>query len=295
MNKTLLAIALFGLAAGETSAQQIGRVARVEPVRYEKRDGRLKILSYVKLSEAPARKTVLQLGDEPLAVEAGSTGDSLLVWLPMIGKSDVLTLRSGRKVLSSKAVEAPIPDDWGYFRNGTIHIIQSSHQDIAWMDSPYNCIEARDRLIVSPALDLLARHPDYRYDIEDALILEEYLERHPDRRSEIGGYIASGRLGIGASYTQPYEEVQSGEALVRQFYFGKRWVEREFPGARQRTYWNVDVPGRTLQMPQILKKCGVDHLMYSRHQLGIYDWFAPDGSSVRVYTCLLYTSDAADE
>ena len=40
MNKTLLAIALFGLAAGETSAQQIGRVARVEPVRYEKRDGR---------------------------------------------------------------------------------------------------------------------------------------------------------------------------------------------------------------------------------------------------------------
>ena len=118
------------------------------------------------------------------------------------------------------------------------------------MDSPYNCIEARDRLIVSPALDLLARHPDYRYDIEDALILEEYLERHPDRRSEIGGYIASGRLGIGASYTQPYEEVQSGEALVRQFYFGKRWVEREFPGARQRTYWNVDVPDVRCRCPR---------------------------------------------
>ena len=180
----------------------------------------------------------------------------------------------------------------GPWRNAQVHILVSSHQDIAWMDSPYNCIEARDRLIVSPALDLLARHPDYRYDIEDALILEEYLERHPDRRSEIGGYIASGRLGIGASYTQPYEEVQSGEALVRQFYFGKRWVEREFPGARQRTYWNVDVPGRTLQMPQILKKCGVDHLMYSRHQLGIYDWFAPDGSSVRVYTPGHYTRAA---
>ncbi|EKC58461.1 alpha-mannosidase, partial [human gut metagenome] len=86
--------------------------------------------------------------------------------------------------------------------------------------------------------------------------------------------------------------MQSGEALVRQFYFGKRWVEREFPGARQRTYWNVDVPGRTLQMPQILKKCGVDHLMYSRHQLGIYDWFAPDGSSVRVYTPGHYTRAA---
>lgn len=177
-----MAIALFGLAAGETSAQQIGRVARVEPVRYEKRDGRLKILSYVKLSEAPARKTVLQLGDEPLAVEAGSTGDSLLVWLPMIGKSDVLTLRSGRKVLSSKAVEAPIPDDWGYFRNGTIHIIQSSHQDIAWMDTPEYCRTERIEDIIIPALDIMREDPNFTFEMEQTLNLMEFLEAHPERR-----------------------------------------------------------------------------------------------------------------
>ena len=284
MNKTLLAIALFGLAAGETSAQQIGRVARVEPVRYEKRDGRLKILSYVKLSETPARKAVLQLGDEPLAVEAGSTGDSLLVWLPMIGKSDVLTLRSGRKVLSSKAVEAPIPDDWGYFRNGTIHIIQSSHQDIAWMDTPEYCRTERIEDIIIPALDIMREDPNFTFEMEQTLNLMEFLEAHPERRDEVIERYKEGRFVWGATYNQPYEGLASGEQLVRQAYYGRKWIRENLPGCDDRTANNVDVPGRTMQMPQILAKSGIRNLFVSRMREGLYDWYSPDGSSVLTYT-----------
>lgn len=284
MNKTLLAIALFGLAAGETSAQQIGRVARVEPVRYEKRDGRLKILSYVKLSETPARKAVLQLGDEPLAVEAGSTGDSLLVWLPMIGKSDVLTLRSGRKVLSSKAVEAPIPDDWGYFRNGTIHIIQSSHQDIAWMDTPEYCRTERIEDIIIPALDIMREDPNFTFEMEQTLNLMEFLEAHPERRDEVIERYKEGRFVWGATYNQPYEGLASGEQLVRQAYYGRKWIRENLPGCDGRTANNVDVPGRTMQMPQILAKSGIRNLFVSRMREGLYDWYSPDGSSVLTYT-----------
>lgn len=284
MNKTLLAIALFGLAAGETSAQQIGRVARVEPVRYEKRDGRLKILSYVKLSEAPARKAVLQLGDEQLAVEAGSTGDSLLVWLPMIGKSDVLTLRSGRKVLSSKAVEAPIPDDWGYFRNGTIHIIQSSHQDIAWMDTPEYCRTERIEDIIIPALDIMREDPNFTFEMEQTLNLMEFLEAHPERRDEVIERYKEGRFVWGATYNQPYEGLASGEQLVRQAYYGRKWIRENLPGCDDRTANNVDVPGRTMQMPQILAKSGIRNLFVSRMREGLYDWYSPDGSSVLTYT-----------
>ena len=284
MNKTLLAIALFGLAAGETSAQQIGRVARVEPVRYEKRDGRLKILSYVKLSETPARKAVLQLGDEQLAVEAGSTGDSLLVWLPMIGKSDVLTLRSGRKVLSSKAVVAPIPDDWGYFRNGTIHIIQSSHQDIAWMDTPEYCRTERIEDIIIPALDIMREDPNFTFEMEQTLNLMEFLEAHPERRDEVIERYKEGRFVWGATYNQPYEGLASGEQLVRQAYYGRKWIRENLPGCDDRTANNVDVPGRTMQMPQILAKSGIRNLFVSRMREGLYDWYSPDGSSVLTYT-----------
>ncbi|MBK7107526.1 MAG: hypothetical protein IPH62_19845 [Ignavibacteriae bacterium] len=44
----------------------------------------------------------------------------------------------------------------------------------------------------------------------------------------------------------------SGESLVRQFYFWKKWLKNEF-NYDAKVYWNVDVPGRVLQMPQILK------------------------------------------
>ena len=75
----------------------------------------------------------------------------------------------------------------------------------------------------------------------------------------------------------------SGEALVRQFYFGKKWLKDEF-GYSANTYWNVDVPGRTLQMPQILKKSGTPYMMISRHEKGVFNWFSPDGSFVTAYS-----------
>lgn len=175
------------------------------------------------------------------------------------------------------------------YSDAKVYVMISSHQDIAWVDSPFQCIEDRDKIIVTPALELLEKHEDYRYDIEDGLILEEYLERHPDKRPLIEKLILKGQLGIGATYTQPYEEMQSGEALIRQLYFGKRWVDREFKGSNAQTYWNVDVPGRTLQMAQILAKADVKAIQYSRHERGIYEWFSPDNSSVMVYTPGHYT------
>lgn len=176
--------------------------------------------------------------------------------------------------------------------NAKINVMVSSHQDIAWMDTPYRCIEARDDVIVSPALELLEQHADYRYDIEDALILEEYLERNPQKRGLINRLLKNGQLGIGAAYTQPYEEMQTGEALVRQFYYGKRFLTKNFDGYETKTYWNVDVPGRTLQMPQILKKSGVQGIQYSRHERGLYRWVAPDSSSVMVFTPGHYSAAA---
>jgi len=284
MKKTLLAMILFGLAAGETCAQQIGRVARVEPVQYEKRDGRLKILSYVKLSEVPTGKIALMLGDERLAVGPESTKDSLLVWLPMIGKSYVLTLRAGRRVLSSRTVQAPIPDDWGYFRNGTIHIIQSSHQDIAWMDTPEYCRRERIEDIVIPALDMMRVDPDFKFEMEQTLNLMEFLEAHPERRGEVIERYKEGRFVWGATYNQPYEGLASGEQLVRQAYYGRKWIREHLPGCDDRTANNVDVPGRTMQMPQILAKSGIRNLFVSRMREGLYDWYSPDGSSVLTYT-----------
>ncbi|HCA78447.1 MAG TPA: alpha-mannosidase [Bacteroidetes bacterium] len=165
-------------------------------------------------------------------------------------------------------------------KSDTLHLIISTHQDIAWMDSPEQCVKDRDEKILAPALDVMKSDPQYRFDLEDVLFLREFLERHPDRKGELQKVIASGQLGIGASFNQPYEDLSSGEMLVRQFYAGRKWLRKNFPGCDSRTYWNPDVPGRSAQMPQIMSKAGVKYLFMSRFGKGLYRWLSPDSSGV---------------
>jgi len=174
-----------------------------------------------------------------------------------------------------------------------IHILSSSHQDIAWMDSPEACIKYRDASCITPALEMMRTHPDYRFVMENMLNLREYLERHPERRAEIERYTREGRMEWGATYTQPYESLLSGEQLVRQVYFGRGWLLRNMPGAEAKVYFNPDVPGRSLQMQQILAKAGVPYMVISRFHEGFYRWASPDGSSVLAFTPGHYGNSSA--
>ncbi len=167
---------------------------------------------------------------------------------------------------------------------GTQYLLTSSHQDIAWMDTPAQCIIDRDQKVITPALAIMRESPRFCFDLEDVLELREYLERHPDRKDEIQRLLKEGRLGVGATYTMPYEDLCSGEMLVRQFYAGRKWFRSNFPGCDTKTAWNPDVPGRSMQAPQIMQKAGVKYLVISRHERGLYDWRSPDGSGILTYS-----------
>ncbi len=171
-----------------------------------------------------------------------------------------------------------------YFTGGIIHVVPSSHQDIAWMDTPEKCIEFRDERMITPALKRLAESPDFHFTVENALNLYEYLERHPDSFEEIAKYTREGRLEWGANFNQPYEGMYDGEALIRQTYLGKKRLQKMIPGAEFTCAWDEDVPGRTLQRPQMLAKAGVKYLQFSRFEPGVYNWFSPDGSHITCWT-----------
>ena len=57
--------------------------------------------------------------------------------------------------------------------------------------------------------------------------------------------------------------LSSGESLVRQMMFGKRFFKEEF-GIDSKTLWLPDVFGYSAALPQILKKCGVDKFVTSK-------------------------------
>ncbi len=175
--------------------------------------------------------------------------------------------------------------------NGLVSIMNSSHQDIAWVDRPEVCIILRDTLLLTPVIkDALARN-DYGFDIEDGLILREYLARHPDSKEQITTLLKKNLLAVGATYNCPYEDMYDAEDQVRQLYLGKKWVKKNFGGYDSKVYWNVDVPGKSLQTPQILKKAGVDYMVISRHGKGMFHWQSPDGSSVFTYSPGHYGND----
>lgn len=166
---------------------------------------------------------------------------------------------------------------------GQIYLMNSSHQDIAWMDSPEKCVIERDTMLITPLLEMGAKDKNYRFDLEDGLMLREYIERHPDKKALVKQMLSDGRISCGSSYIQPYEEMYSGESLTRQFYLGAKWLKDEF-GYKATVYWNEDVPGRTLQMAQLMSKAGTKYLMISRHERGIFNWYSPDGSFVTAFS-----------
>jgi alpha-mannosidase len=175
----------------------------------------------------------------------------------------------------------------------TVRLISSSHQDIAWMNSPEACIEYRDTHCITPALAMMAGDPDYCFVMENMLNLMEYIERHPERRDEILRLTRQGRMEWGATFNQPYESLLSGEQLVRETYFGRKWLKKNFPGADARVYFNPDVPARSLQMQQILSKAGIPNMIISRYHEGFYRWSSPDGSSVLAYSPGHYSNASA--
>jgi hypothetical protein len=79
-------------------------------------------------------------------------------------------------------------------KGGSLRLISSSHQDIAWMDSPEKCMIYRDEHCITPALALMKTNPDYCFVMENMLNLMEYVDRHPDRKADIFRYTKEGRM-----------------------------------------------------------------------------------------------------
>jgi alpha-mannosidase len=161
------------------------------------------------------------------------------------------------------------------------------------MNSPQACREYRATQCITPALEMMDKNSEYCFVMENMLNLMEYLESHPERKAEILRLTKEGRMEWGATFNQPYESLLSGEQLVREAYFGRKWLKKNFPGCDAKVYFNPDVPGRALQMQQILSKAGIPYMVISRYHEGFYKWQSPDGSSLLAYSPGHYTNASA--
>jgi len=165
-----------------------------------------------------------------------------------------------------------------------IFLVPGSHFDLGWCLHPEGALAVADD-IIQAALDLMTGpEPEMRFTIEYVEFLRHFLERFPEYRERCRELLHSDRLEVCATSTGAMEQILDGEALVRQLTHGIRWLREHFdyvPRCAQHT----DLPGHTIQMPQILCKCGIGYIAYSRYRppCPLHWWEAPDGS--RVLAC----------
>ena len=81
-------------------------------------------------------------------------------------------------------------------------------------------------------------------------------QAYPEKKARVIENYKKGKFVWGATFNQPYEGLESGEQLIRQAYYGRKWIKENLPGCDDVTAYNVDIPGRSAQAPQIFAKSG---------------------------------------
>ncbi|VAX28744.1 hypothetical protein MNBD_IGNAVI01-110, partial [hydrothermal vent metagenome] len=196
----------------------------------------------------------------------------------------------GEKTLNIKGKRITLPN----YEDFQIYIVPHSHADLSWPATPEVSTNLNVKAI-QESINILADLPDFKFSEEDVFVLREFLRRYPERFEEVKSLLHKNILECGGFYLGPSETLLGGEGLIRNLYFGKLWLKNTF-GLNTEMAWNVDEPGHTLQMPQILSKAGIKNfiiwkvLMRYENNLNvtgyvgpaIFKWQSPDGSTVMV-------------
>lgn len=136
-----------------------------------------------------------------------------------------------------------------------IIIVPGYHMDIVWRRPPEEQRRLRE-LQLEAAMEMLAGCPEFCFEFDQAIIIREYLERHPERLEGIRRYVRGGRVEInGGGESIPDNNLVSGEGLVRNLLSGRLWFE-ETLGATATVANYDDAFGQTFQLPQIMRGFG---------------------------------------
>ena len=144
-----------------------------------------------------------------------------------------------------------------------VHCVGHTHIDVEWR---WDRRQTREKIqrSAATAISLMEEYPDYKFMLSQPELYRYLAEEAPEKFAEVKALSEAGRWEIeGALYLECDCNLTSGESLVRQLLYGKKYMREEF-GKESRICFLPDVFGYSAAMPQILKKSGVDHFITSK-------------------------------
>ncbi len=172
----------------------------------------------------------------------------------------------------------------------SVACIGHTHIDVAWMWTLAQTKEKVERSF-STVLKLMEEYPEYRFFSSQPQLFDYLKERNPELYGRVKEKILEGRWEVdGSMWVEADCNLTSGESLVRQILFGKKFFKEEF-GKECDTIWLPDVFGYSAALPQIMKKSGLDNFVTAkigwndtnRMPYDVFKWRGIDGSEVFAY------------
>lgn len=137
-----------------------------------------------------------------------------------------------------------------------ISCIGHTHIDVAWLWTVAQTREKAQRSF-STVLNMMRRYDDYIFMSSQPQLYQHVKEQDPEMYEEIKERIKEGQWEAeGAMWLEADTNLISGESLVRQIIYGKRFMKEEF-GVDNKILWLPDVFGYSGALPQILQKSGI--------------------------------------
>jgi len=176
---------------------------------------------------------------------------------------------------------------------GEIDLVGYAHTDLSWLWPHSETIHEVLPRTIESVLKMIQDHPGMVYAMSAAQAYKWTERYYPDLFAQISQKIASGEWEVvGGSWTEHSTNVPSGESLIRQHLYAKRYFKEKF-GVDVKTGWLPDTFGFNWNLPQIYQKCGINYFVTFKLQWQIqrndppvpfpyhlFWWEGPDGSRV---------------
>lgn len=188
---------------------------------------------------------------------------------------------------ASKYLKENLYDKFSSFEDVYATCVGHTHIDVAWQWTVFQTRQKAARSFLT-VLKLMEEYPEYTFMSSQPQLYKFVKEDYPEIYERIKQKIKEGRWEPeGGMWLEADCNLTSGESLVRQILFGKRFFKQEF-GVDNKVLWLPDVFGYSAALPQILKKSGIDYFMttklswnqFNKIPYDTFMWRGIDGTEV---------------